>query len=71
MKLPKNVSIAIEDLEAYDEEFDVTDEENVADIVSDWLSDNFGFCHYGFHIKKIDTEAGIVKVTGIRWDTSE
>ena len=32
---------------------DPNDTEEVADMVSDWLSDVYGFCHDGFRIKKI------------------
>ena len=38
------------------------------DEVSDWLSDNYGYCHYGFDIEVKD---GKVYVTNINWDTSE
>ena len=38
------------------------------ETVSDWLSDNYGFCHYGFDMEVKD---GKVYVTNIKWDTSE
>ena len=35
-------------------EFDVNDyedEEQLLDDISDWLSDTYGYCHFGFEIK--------------------
>lgn len=29
-----------------------TDEEEYLEEISDWLSDEFGFCHFGFKIEK-------------------
>ena len=28
----------------------VTDEDDLLDKVSDWLSDEYGFCHFGFEL---------------------
>jgi hypothetical protein len=37
------------------DEFDVNDyeddEEQLLDDISDWLSDTYGYCHFGFEIK--------------------
>lgn len=39
--------------------------DEAADILSDWLSDTYGFCHYGFDYEIVD---GTVIVSGIKWD---
>lgn len=31
---------------------DPNDQDEVSDVVSDWLSDEYGYCHFGFSIKK-------------------
>ena len=44
--LPKEIDIT--------DEFDVNDyedEEQLLDNISDWLSDTYGYCHFGFEIK--------------------
>lgn len=72
MSLPKNAKTTIAELEEYSfSVLDKADEEEIADIVSDWLSDTFGFCHEGFESVVVDAKTGVVKVTGILWDTSE
>lgn len=38
------------------------------EVISDWLSDNYGFTHLGFNYEVKD---GMVYVTGIQWDTNE
>ena len=48
--LPSSVEIDTDDME-WDLE-DPNDTEEVADWVADWLSDEYGYCHYGFQIKK-------------------
>lgn len=34
-----------------DEYNDITDED-LMDEISDWLSDEYGFCHFGFQIRE-------------------
>lgn len=45
--LPKEIDIT--------DEFDVNDYEDdkdqLLDDISDWLSDTYGYCHFGFEIK--------------------
>lgn len=45
--LPKEIDIT--------NEFDVNDykddEDQLLDDISDWLSDTYGYCHFGFEIK--------------------
>lgn len=46
--LPKEIDIT--------DEFDVNDyeddEEQLLDDISDWLSDTYGYCHFGFEIER-------------------
>lgn len=52
-ELPTAVIVHKEDLDVED----ITDEEEVADAISDLLSDTYGFCHFGFNItNEIKTE---------------
>ena len=46
--LPKEINIT--------DEFDVNDyeddEDKLLDDISDWLSDTYGYCHFGFEIER-------------------
>jgi hypothetical protein len=67
--LPKSISIKASELGA-----DSDDEDTIYDAVSDYLSDRFGFCHFGFSadiVKNEDDEPSVIKVTDIEWDTNE
>lgn len=33
------------------EEFNCNDKEELDDMISNWLSDSFGYCHFGFDYK--------------------
>lgn len=45
--LPKEIDISNEfDVKDYED-----DEEQLLDDISDWLSDTYGYCHFGFEIK--------------------
>ena len=44
MTLPKQVTIQ-------ESVFNATDIEAIADVVSDYLSDTYGFCHKGFDLE--------------------
>ena len=61
--LPREVTIDLNDL--YFE-----DEDELDDVISDYLSDEYGFCHYGFNWEYSD-DAGYIDVYDIDWDTSE
>jgi len=50
------------------------DEEEVGDAIGDYISDIFGYCHYGFDYELDTMDSGEVKqiiVTDIKWDTSD
>jgi hypothetical protein len=73
-KLPTSVDYKVADLDIDDNnEFD--NDDDLEQTLSDKLSDDYGFCHFGF---KYDREYNPetkkpegVKVTDIKWDTSE
>lgn len=45
--LPKEIDISNEfDVNDYED-----DEEQFLDDISDWLTDTYGYCHFGFEIK--------------------
>lgn len=45
--LPKKIDISDEfDVKDYED-----DEDQLLDDISDWLSDTYGYCHFGFEIK--------------------
>lgn len=45
--LPKEIDISDEfDVKDYED-----DEDQLLDDISDWLSDTYGYCHFGFEIK--------------------
>lgn len=48
--LPTKVDLMIDDLSNYDVDANSSNEE-IADAVSEWLSDKYEFCHKGFKLK--------------------
>lgn len=48
--LPTKVDLMIDDLSNYDVDANSSDDE-IADAVSEWLSDKYEFCHKGFKLK--------------------
>lgn len=62
IKLPHSVVISLKDLDFHPFEDDLDD------LISDYLSDTYGFCHYGFDYET-DIVAGVIHVTDIFWDT--
>lgn len=48
--LPTKVDLMIDDLSNYDVDANYSDDE-IADAVSEWLSDKYEFCHKGFKLK--------------------
>jgi len=56
MKLPKKITIP----EGILNESDL---DGLADVVSEYLSDTYGFCHKGFNLSIVASE--------IQWDKSE
>ena len=58
MKLPNTIIINTEEIEE-----GLCEE--IADFVSDYISDKTGFCHEGFSLEIT------IKASGIMWDTDE
>jgi hypothetical protein len=67
--LPSELEIDINELKEFE------DEQELEEAISDYLSDTFGYCHYGFGIDDIieneDGEPAKVLVSNIDWDLSE
>ena len=53
--LPETLTISASEL-ALDADDIINDEEALADVVSDYLSDVYGFCHKGFDVKVVFNE---------------
>lgn len=65
-KLPKKVSFNLSELD-YEKE-DLEDDEIIGEIIGNYLSDTYGFCHYGFLYEIKDNK---VYCSNIIWDTEE
>lgn len=63
VELPTRITVNINDIE-YDPEY------GIAGAISDYLSDTYGYCHYGFDFET-DTTMGDITVFNIEWDTSD
>lgn len=48
--LPKEIDIS-DEFDVKDYEDDQDDQDQLLDDISDWLSDTYGYCHFGFEIK--------------------
>ena len=62
LKLPKEIHVA------YNGDWNDLNEFEKEELLSDWLSDTYGFCHNGFAYQEHD---GYVHITDIDWDTTE
>lgn len=49
--LPTKINIMIDDLSNYDINAKSSEDE-IADAVSEWLSDKYGFCHQGYNLEE-------------------
>ncbi len=68
-KIPTSVLVSTID---WDEEI-LFDEEMCLDEVGEYLSDTYGFCHFGFDAQFVKSSSGkivSVIVTNIQWDFS-
>lgn len=63
--LPKKLYVNPYDIDA--EWYDLEEQEQ-EEAVSDYLSDTYGFCHYGFTYKETN---GQIRITNIEWDEEE
>ena len=51
-----------------DEEWDEMDDDEREEAMSDYLSDTYGFCHYGFNY---EDDGEQIHITNIEWDEEE
>ena len=71
--LPERVTISASAL-ALDTDDIYEDKEELSDIISDYLSDSYGFCHYGFDFDVIYNELNEpsdIVITNIKWDVDK
>ncbi len=77
--LPKCVSIPVsklqldEDFFSYDTDGSFSYDEELGDIVGDYLSDTYGYCHRGFHFEFgcINGRVEEIVATDIQWDVDK
>lgn len=78
--LPKNVYIPVGDLRldadmfSYGEDGSVSyDKEALADVVGEYLSDTYGYCHLGFHMELAysDGKVADIHAMNIQWDVDK
>lgn len=62
LKLPKQVVVA------YNGDWSALDWEEQEELISDWLSDTYGFCHNGFAYQECE---GQIHIMDIDWDITE
>ena len=63
--LPEELFVDYDDL---DSDWEELDEDEKLDLIGDYLSDEYGFCHDGFYYE--DTGSNI-HISNIKWDTTE
>lgn len=51
MKMLKSLSKEIDISDEFDVKDYEDDQDQLLDDISDWLSDTYGYCHFGFEIK--------------------
>ena len=71
--LPVNVTILASQLQLDTDDI-ADDEEELEEVISDYLSDEYGFCHNGFNFEVVRNENGEPSefvVTNIDWDLSD
>lgn len=66
--LPFSVTITANDMQ-------FNTDRDLSDVVSDYLSDTYGYCHYGFDMRVIrynkSNKIHCIEVTNIKWDVDE
>ena len=63
--LPKKLYVNPYDIDA---EWDDLEEQEQEEAISDYLSDTYGFCHYGF---SYEDDGEKIHITNIEWDEEE
>lgn len=63
--LPFSVTITADDVQ-------FNTDRDLSDVVSNYLSDTYGYCHYGFNMRVIrynrSNKIHCIEVTNIKWD---
>ena len=66
--LPKEVTMDAQTMNDLGINPSETEGDELDELIGDWLSDEYGFCHYGF---EYDVEGDHINIYNIEWDTSE
>ena len=69
LDLPSEVEVSIGELD-FEGDFVDLDDSEIEDILSDYLSDTYGYCHYGFKWKGKEGSNDHLICYDIQWDTS-
>ena len=72
--LPSRTTISLEEIQ--DNGFNVYDDEELEEQLSEYLSDFYGYCHNSFNYEVIwnsqfPDQPTKIKITNIDWDTTE
>ena len=70
LKLPKEVEVSIGEL-PFDGDFVDLEDSEISDLLSDYLSDKYGFCHKGFKWKGKEDSGDTLVCYDIEWDVGE
>lgn len=65
LNLPDTVVVKFDDIDTY------MDDPEVDEVISNWLSDTYGYCHNGFEFKEIMQNNEYVMIYNIQWDTTD
>ena len=74
IKLPKQITLSLYDIQ--DNMFNVYDDNELEEQLSEYLSNEYGFCHNGFNYdvewnQMFPDQPRKIKITKIKWDTTE
>lgn len=64
--LPTTVIVNIDEIG-----YNAEDGDNLYECITNYLSDIYGYCIYGYNTEDLDTITGNIIVTNIEWDTKE
>ena len=51
--------------------YNAEDGDDLYECITNYLSDTYGYCIYGYDTEDLDTTTGNITVTNIEWDTKE
>lgn len=67
-KLPQGAYLMLEDMESLGIIYGETEADEISEIISDYLSDTYGFCVFGF---QYEVEPDHINIYKIEWDCQE